>query len=52
MQNSFPGAKARCTRSLGPQILQVQSDFASQLTVTASCFKIGSKVKGKQALDS
>lgn len=50
--HSIPGTKARCSGSERPQILQVQSDFAPQLTVTAYCFKIGNKVEGKQTLDS
>lgn len=52
VQNSFPGTKARCTGIKRPQVLRVQSAFASQLTVTARCFKKGNKVEGKQTLDS
>lgn len=53
MQCCFPGTTKKDVQAAGGlRFSECISDFASQLTVTAYCFKIGNKVEGKQMLDS
>lgn len=44
------GPKQDVLRCQKAHILQVQPDFASQLTVTGDCFKIGNQVEESKRL--